>query len=118
MANYRVSIGAGSRTSPPAKMNGTAKDTAPPPSPRSFSGFSEITSFIWSVADLLRGEYKQSDYGKVILPLMVLRRLDCVHDKIEEKVLAKHAKELRKFGEANLVGVPPLMDESSDADNG
>ena len=34
--------------------------------------------FIWSVADLLRGDYKQSEYGKVILPLTVLRRLDCV----------------------------------------
>jgi type I restriction enzyme M protein len=35
-------------------------------------------AFIWSVADLLRGDYKQSDYGKVILPLTVIRRLDCV----------------------------------------
>ena len=35
-------------------------------------------AFIWSVADLLRGDYKQSEYGKVILPLAVLRRLDCV----------------------------------------
>ena len=34
-------------------------------------------AFIWSVADLLRGDYKQSEYGKVILPLTVLRRLDC-----------------------------------------
>ena len=32
--------------------------------------------FIWSVADLLRGDYKQSEYGKVVLPLTVLRRLD------------------------------------------
>ncbi len=47
-------------------------------SARKFTGFSEITSFIWSVADLLRGDYKQSDYGKVILPFTVLRRLDCV----------------------------------------
>ncbi len=31
--------------------------------------------FIWSVADLLRGDYKQSEYGRVILPLVVLRRL-------------------------------------------
>ena len=46
--------------------------------PRAFNGFSEITAFIWSVADLLRGDYKQSDYGKVILPFTVLRRLDCV----------------------------------------
>ena len=34
-----------------------------------------LSSFIWSVADLLRGDYKQSDYGKVILPFTVLRRL-------------------------------------------
>lgn len=38
----------------------------------------ELSSFIWSVADLLRGDYKQSDYGKVILPFTILRRLDCV----------------------------------------
>jgi type I restriction enzyme M protein len=34
-----------------------------------------LSSFIWSVADLLRGDYKQSEYGKVILPFTVLRRL-------------------------------------------
>jgi len=38
----------------------------------------ELANFIWSVADLLRGDYKQSDYGRIILPLTVLRRLDCV----------------------------------------
>jgi type I restriction-modification system DNA methylase subunit len=37
-----------------------------------------LSSFIWSVADLLRGDYKQSEYGKVILPFTVVRRLDCV----------------------------------------
>ena len=37
-----------------------------------------LSSFLWSVADLLRGDYKPSDYGKVILPFTVLRRLDCV----------------------------------------
>jgi type I restriction enzyme M protein len=35
-------------------------------------------ALIWSVADLLRGDYKQSEYGKVILSLTVIRRLDCV----------------------------------------
>ena len=40
--------------------------------------FQEKVGFIWSVADLLRGDYKQSEYGKVILPLTVLRRVDCV----------------------------------------
>lgn len=36
-----------------------------------------LSAFIWSVADLLRGDYKPSDYGKVILPFTILRRLDC-----------------------------------------
>jgi len=40
--------------------------------------FSEKVSFIWSVADILRGDYKQSEYGRVILPFTVLRRLDQV----------------------------------------
>ena len=43
--------------------------------------------FIWSVADLLRGDYKQSEYGKVILPLVVLRRLDCVLEPTKDAVL-------------------------------
>ena len=44
-------------------------------------------AFIWSVADLLRGDYKQSEYGRVILPLTVLRRLDCVLEPTKAKVL-------------------------------
>ena len=36
-----------------------------------------LSALIWSVADLLRGDYKQSEYGRVILPVTVLRRLDC-----------------------------------------
>ena len=51
--------------------------------------FQDKVGFIWSVADLLRGDYKQSDYGKVILPLTVLRRLDCVLEPTKEKVLEK-----------------------------
>ena len=46
-----------------------------------------LTAFIWSVADLLRGDYKQSDYGKVILPFTVLRRLDCVLEPTKAGVL-------------------------------
>jgi type I restriction enzyme M protein len=48
--------------------------------------------FIWSVADLLRGDYKQSEYGKVILPLTVLRRLDCVLELTKAKVLERYEK--------------------------
>ena len=79
-------------TKEPRPARPSAKESAPPPSPRSFGGFSEVTSFLWSVADLLRGDYKQADYGKVILPLTVLRRLDCVLDRTKAKVLAKHAE--------------------------
>jgi type I restriction enzyme M protein len=48
-----------------------------------------LSSFIWSVADLLRGDYKQSDYGKVILPFTVLRRLDCVLESTKAAVLTE-----------------------------
>ena len=51
-----------------------------------------LSSFIWSVADLLRGDYKQSEYGKVILPFTVLRRLDCVLEASKEAVLAEKDK--------------------------
>ena len=50
-----------------------------------------LSAFIWSVADLLRGDYKQSDYGKVILPFTVLRRLDCVLEPTKAAVLAEQA---------------------------
>lgn len=50
-----------------------------------------LSSFLWSVADLLRGDYKQSDYGKVILPFTVLRRLDCVLAPTKAAVLAELA---------------------------
>lgn len=51
-----------------------------------------LSSFIWSVADLLRGDYKQSEYGKVILPFTVLRRLDCVLEATKADVLSEKAK--------------------------
>jgi type I restriction enzyme M protein len=37
----------------------------------------DLSGLVWSVTDLLRGDYKQSDYGRVIVPMTVLRRLDC-----------------------------------------
>lgn len=51
-----------------------------------------LSSFIWSVADLLRGDYTQSEYGKVILPFTVLRRLDCVLEATKPAVLAEKEK--------------------------
>ncbi len=49
--------------------------------------FTSTAAFLWSVADLLRGDYKQSDYGKVILPFTLLRRLDGVLEDTKAAVL-------------------------------
>jgi len=51
------------------------------------NNFKEKSDKIWEVANLLRGDYKRSDYGKVILPLTVLRRLDCVLQDTKQDVL-------------------------------
>lgn len=61
----------------------------------------ELANFIWSVADLLRGDYKQSEYGRVILPLTVLRRLDCVLEPTKDAVLARH-RQLKDMGVQNM----------------
>lgn len=65
-------------------------------------------AFIWSVADLLRGDYKQSEYGRVILPFVVLRRLDCVLEPTKEAVLAKAAKWTGRVG-----NVDPLLRQAA-----
>jgi type I restriction enzyme M protein len=62
--------------------------------------FSELANFLWSVADLLRGDYKQADYGKVILPFTLLRRLDCVLESTKDDVLTEYKK--RKDSGVNL----------------
>ena len=55
---------------------------------------------IWSIAELLRGDYRQSDYGKVILPLVVMRRLDQVLEPTKAQVLAE-AEQLQREGIGN-----------------
>ncbi|MGE6795549.1 type I restriction-modification system subunit M [Psychrobacter okhotskensis] len=66
--------------------------------------FSQTAAFIWSVADLLRGDFKQSQYGRIILPFTLLRRLECVladtkaavvaeSERIAEKGLPEEAQE-------------------------
>jgi type I restriction enzyme M protein len=54
--------------------------------------FREKANLIWSIADLLRGHYKQADYGKVILPFTVLRRLDMVLEPTKKQVLEAYQK--------------------------
>ncbi|GIU23073.1 hypothetical protein TUM4433_04870 [Shewanella schlegeliana] len=51
------------------------------------TNFSKTAAFIWSVADMLRGDFKQSQYGRVILPFTLLRRLECVLEESKQAVL-------------------------------
>lgn len=53
--------------------------------------YSQTAAFIWSVAYLLSGEFKQSQYGRMILPFTLLRRLECVLSKHKEAVVEKYA---------------------------
>ena len=56
------------------------------------TNFSQTAAYIWSLADLLRGDFKQSQYGRVILPFTILRRLECVLEATKPKVLAQVEK--------------------------
>ncbi|HEU4774205.1 MAG TPA: class I SAM-dependent DNA methyltransferase [Lysobacter sp.] len=78
-----------------------------------------LSSFIWSVADLLRGDYKPHEYGSVILPFTVLRRLDCVLAPTKDQLLAEFKKKTaagvnpdpflrRKVGEARFYNTSPM----------
>ena len=60
-----------------------------------------LGSFVWSIAEILRGDFKQSEYGKVVLPFVVLRRLDCILEETKADVLK--AKE----------GLPEGVDEQT-----
>jgi type I restriction enzyme M protein len=50
---------------------------------------SQTAAFLWSIADLLRGDFKQSQYGRIILPFTLLRRMECVLEATKKKVLAE-----------------------------
>jgi len=67
----------------------------------------ESANFIWSIADLLRGDYKQSDYGKVVLPFTVLRRLDCVLKATKAEVLKKH----EQVKSMNIQNLDPILNK-------
>jgi len=56
------------------------------------NNFNEKVNFIWSLAEILRGDFKQSEYGRVILPLTVLRRLDCVLAPTRQQVREAHER--------------------------
>jgi len=69
------------------------------------NNFSERVSFIWSVADLLRGPYRPNQYKDVMLPLTALRRLDCVLEPTKDRVL----KKLAELQDAGKIKQPDLI---------
>lgn len=75
------------------------------------NNFREKANFIWSIADLLRGHYKQADYGKVILPFTVLRRLDSVLQPTKKDVLAAFQKHKDKKPEV----LEPILNNAAKA---
>ncbi|MGI2800792.1 type I restriction-modification system subunit M [Photobacterium damselae] len=60
------------------------------------TNFSQTAAFIWSVADLLRGDFRQSQYGRIILPFTLLRRLECVLEESKETVVTQ-AEKIKKM---------------------
>jgi len=60
-----------------------------------------LSNFVWQIAETLRGDFKQSEYGKVILPFVVLRRLDCILEPTKDAVLETYA------------GLPPGIDDQT-----
>lgn len=78
----------------------------------------QLANFIWSVADLLRGDYKQADYGKVILPFTVLRRLDCVLEPTKDAVMVFYEKKVKpmmdlKDEKKKLKNPDPLLNQKA-----
>jgi type I restriction enzyme M protein len=71
----------------------------------------ELSNFIWQIADLLRGPYRPPQYERVMLPMTVLRRFDCVLAPTKAKVLAEHEK--RKGGKLGDDALDKLMNRAA-----
>ncbi len=71
----------------------------------------DLTNFIWQIADLLRGPYRPPQYERVMLPMTVLRRFDCVLAPTKAKVLAEHEK--RKGGKLNDDALDKLLNRAA-----
>jgi type I restriction enzyme M protein len=59
---------------------------------KNFEAFKEHGDVIWNIANLLRGPYRPPQYRRVMIPLTMLRRLDCVLEETKDKVVAEHRK--------------------------
>ena len=81
----------------------------------SSTNFQSLSNFIWSVADLLRGPYRPPQYERVMLPMTVLRRFDCVLADSKEKVLKAHAK---LVASGKLTNLDPTLNKIAKGSDG
>lgn len=72
---------------------------------------SDLANLIWQIADLLRGPYRPPQYERVMLPLVVLRRFDCVLADTKEQVLAEYAR--RKGGKLEDDALDRMLNKAS-----
>src|SRR4030042_1447473 len=73
------------------------------------NNFNEKANFIWAVADLLRGPYRPNQYKDVMLPMTVLRRLDCVLEPTKDKVLTK----LDSLKDGKVKNLEPILNRAA-----
>ncbi|MHB8173538.1 MAG: type I restriction-modification system subunit M N-terminal domain-containing protein, partial [Nitrospirota bacterium] len=73
------------------------------------NNFGEKVSFIWSIADLLRGPYRHNQYKDVMLPMTVLRRLDCVLEPTKGKVLDKY----KSLKDGKVKDLEPILNRAA-----
>ncbi len=71
-----------------------------------------LSAFIWSIADLLRDNYKKSNYGRIILPFTVLRRIDCILETMQGTKVEKRLVKNREHKGSNYF----LLDEAQESD--
>ena len=77
---------------------------------KNFDAFKEHGDVIWNIANLLRGPYRPPQYRRVMIPLTVLRRLDCVLEETKEKVIAEYKKIIDVYRAASNFMIDDVID--------
>src|SRR6266404_163236 len=80
---------------------------------KNFDSFKQQGDVIWNIANLLRGPYRPPQYRRVMIPLTVLRRLDCVLEETKDKVIAQH-KRLKADGKYDAEAIEKIINKKFD----
>src|SRR5205814_4647218 len=74
--------------------------------------YSQLSNFIWAVADLLRGPYRPPQYERVMLPMTVLRRFDCVLEPTKAAVVRQY----HALKDGKVRNIDPLLNKTASGD--